>query len=122
MEKASESLGVSQDKILIGWASKSITPMKPTILAGQFHARVSQNINDPITSTALAIESGSDQAIMVSCDLVAIRDGIQDRLREMLDSKLPDFDIKKLFLNATHTHTAPEMEEDTSSISGAVCV
>jgi hypothetical protein len=113
MEKASESLGVSQDKILIGWASKSITPMKPTILAGQFHARVSQNINDPITSTALAIESGSDQAIMVSCDLVAIRDGIQDRLREMLDSKLPDFDIKKLFLNATHTHTAPEMEEDT---------
>lgn len=104
---------VSQDDILIGWASKSITPTRPSILAGQFHARVSKNVNDPITSTTLAIESGSEQAIMVSCDLVAIRDGIQDRLREMLDSKLPGFDIKKLFLNATHTHTAPEMVEET---------
>jgi hypothetical protein len=113
MGKEFESSVGSPDNILIGWASKSITPTRPSILAGQFHARVSKNVNDPITSTAMAIDSGSDQAIMVSCDLVAIRDGIQDKLREMLDSKLPDFDIKKLFLNATHTHTAPEMGEGT---------
>lgn len=100
-----------ENEILIGWASKSITPTRPSILAGQFHARISKNVNDPITATALAIESANDQAIMVSCDLVAIREGIQDKLRESLDSKLPDFDIKKLFLNATHTHTAPEMIE-----------
>ena len=80
---------VSQNDILVGWASKSITPARPAILAGQFHARISKTVNDPITSTALAIESGNDQAIMVSCDLVAIRDGIQDKLRESLKSKLP---------------------------------
>jgi len=114
MEKASESLRISKEnKILIGWASKSITPTRTVILTGQFHARVSKNVNDPITSTALAIESGNDQAIMVSCDLVAIRDGVQDKLREMLNSKLPGFDTKKIFLNATHTHTAPEMVEGT---------
>ena len=84
---------VSQEKILIGWASNSITPTRPSILAGQFHARVAKNVNDPITSTALAIESGNDQVIMVSCDLVAIRDGIQDRLRESLKSKLSDLGL-----------------------------
>jgi hypothetical protein len=108
----SQSSEVSKEnKILIGWAEKSITPTRPVILTGQFHARISQNVNDPITSTALAIESGNDQAIMVSCDLVAIRDGIQDKLREIVKPKLSGFDTGKLFLNATHTHTAPETIE-----------
>jgi hypothetical protein len=100
-----------ENKILIGWAEKSITPARPVILTGQFHARISKNINDPITSTALAIESGDDQAIMVSCDLVGIKEGLQDRLREILKPKLSGFDTRKLFLNATHTHTGPETSE-----------
>jgi hypothetical protein len=109
-----ESAGVSEEhKLLIGWASKSITPEKAVALAGQFHVRISKYVNDPVTATALAIEAGNDQAIMVSCDLVAIRSGIQNKFRELVKHRLPDFDIKKLFLNATHTHTAPVMQEGT---------
>ena len=104
----SQDSGAPKDhKLLIGWASKDITPAKPVALAGQFHVRVSKYVNDPITATALAIEAGNDQAIMVSCDLVAIRSGIQDKLRKLVEPRLPGFDIKKLFLNATHTHTGP---------------
>jgi phage tail sheath protein FI len=44
---------------------------------------------------------------MVSCDLVLIADTLQPRLRKMLAGRLPGFDLKKLFLNATHTHTGP---------------
>jgi hypothetical protein len=100
-----------EDELLIGWASKDITPAKPVALAGQFHVRISKYVHDPITATALAIKAGNDQAIMVSCDLVAIRAGIQDRLRKLVEPRLPEFDISKLFLNATHTHTAPVVSQ-----------
>jgi hypothetical protein len=32
---------------------------------------------------------------------------IQEKLRQLLTTRLPDFDTDKLLLNATHTHTAP---------------
>ena len=69
-----------------------------------------------MTATALALESRNgdkvlDQAMVVSCDLVAIEDHIQERLRSRVKPLLPDFDVRKLFLNATHTHTAPVMRE-----------
>jgi hypothetical protein len=103
-------------ELLIGTASVSITPPQPVALSGQRHTRVAREVESPVTATALAIETRDgdtvlDQAIMVSCDLVAIRDGIQERFRERVKSRLPDFDIDKLFLNATHTHTAPVTRE-----------
>lgn len=104
------------DKLLIGWASKDITPEKPVALAGQFHVRISKYVNDPLTATALAIESagknnGNEQIIMVSCDLLGIEREIQERLRDIVKPKLTEFDTSKLFLNATHTHTGPVMQE-----------
>ncbi|MGQ9731290.1 MAG: hypothetical protein ACUVX8_08425 [Candidatus Zipacnadales bacterium] len=100
----------------IGWSVADITPDRPTVLRGQFHTRISEYVNDPLTATVLAMEgsngSGStDQAIMVSCDLVSATGIIQNRLRGMLRPRLPDFDLRKLVLNGTHTHTAPTMQE-----------
>ena len=107
-----ENSEASQEhKPLIGWASKDITPTKPVALAGQFHVRISKYVHDAITATALAIEASNEQAIMVSCDILHIGQEIQDRLRSKVTPKLPGFDINKLFLNATHTHTAPVMSE-----------
>jgi len=96
----------------IGSASVSITPDKPVALCGQVHTRISNQVESPVTATALAVEARDgdkvlDQAIMVSCDLAGIEDGLQDRIRRRLKTRLPDFDATKLFLAATHTHTAP---------------
>ncbi|WP_166831665.1 hypothetical protein [Thalassoroseus pseudoceratinae] len=100
----------------IGGSTVSITPDKPVALSGQMRTRIAKEVETPATATALALESRDgdkilDQAIMVSCDLVAIREGILEKVRERLRGKLTDFDTKKLFLNATHTHTAPVMRE-----------
>lgn len=109
--------GVSEKhKILIGWASKSITPTRLVALQGQYHLRISQYVHDQLIATALAIESRdesgvSEQVIMVSCDLPFIEKEIQGKLRDLVKSKLPEFDARKLFLNATHTHNAPVMTE-----------
>ena len=99
-------------QIHIGWAITSITPEQPVALAGQFHKRISERVESSCTATVLAIETRKgeqslEQAIMVSCDLVLIADHLQPRLRKMLAGRLSGFDPKKLFLNATHTHTGP---------------
>ncbi len=74
-------------------------------------------------ASAVAIEKldgegkSIDQAVMVSCDLVAIREGILEKVREKVDGrKIPGLDSGKIFLNATHTHTAPVMREGVYQI------
>ncbi len=95
----------------IGWSAADVTPDRPTNLRGQFHSRISQYVNDPLTAAALALEGGDGQAILVSCDLVSVPGHIEARLREMLGPRLPGFDVRKLVLNGTHTHTAPTITE-----------
>ncbi|MCR4413403.1 MAG: hypothetical protein NUV77_13365 [Thermoguttaceae bacterium] len=96
----------------IGAATVDITPDKPVPLDGHRNLRVSNKVESPITATALALEArhgdkALDQAVIVSCDLVAIRRGILEKVREKVKPRLPDFDPAKLFLCATHTHNAP---------------
>jgi len=95
-----------------GAATVDITPDRPVALDGQRNVRVSRTPETPISATALALESRDgdkvlDQAVIVSCDLVAIRDGILRQVRAKVQPRLKDFDPRKLFLCATHTHTAP---------------
>ncbi|MCA9075563.1 MAG: hypothetical protein KDA93_11060 [Planctomycetaceae bacterium] len=103
-------------EIHIGTAITSITPDQPVALSGQMRTRISERVASPVTANVVALESREgedslDAAIMVACDLVAIRVGILDKVRERIQPRLPDFDSSKLFLSATHTHTAPVMTE-----------
>lgn len=96
----------------VGAATIDITPDRPVALDGQMHVRIAEKAETPIFATALALESREgdtvlDQAIMISCDLVAIRQGLMEWVREKAKDKLPGFELNKLILNATHTHTAP---------------
>ena len=99
-------------ELWIGGATVDITPDKPVALDGHRNLRISKNIQSPLTATALALESRAgdkalDQAIIVSCDLVAVRQGILEKVRDKVKPRLPDLELGKLFLSATHTHNAP---------------
>jgi hypothetical protein len=99
-----------------GWATVDITPQKPVNLVGQRRKRIARTTRDPLTATALALETrGADgpaeQAILVSCDVISSPKEAMAKLREALKPLVPDFDIRKLILNATHTHTAPGLVE-----------
>lgn len=101
-------------QLLVGAASTDITPEKPAALSGQFHLRISTGVETPLTVSALAIESREgdqsiDLAVMVSCDVVGIPADVLEMVRQEVVKRLPDFDTKKIFLAATHTHTAPEL-------------
>lgn len=102
----------------VGWAGGDITPDRPVAVVGQLYKRIARKVRDPLTVTALAMETRSaegpvEQAIMISCDVIMIQRPIQQRVRDLVKDELPDFDVRKLFLNATHTHTAPGFFEST---------
>lgn len=104
---------MTEDALLIGWASRDVTPDRPVLLRGQFHARVSEGVLDPVTVTVLALESNrngksSGQTILVSCDYCAISESLLAGVRDRLLRDLPEIDPLNVSLNATHTHTAPD--------------
>jgi len=126
-EKTTDIQEDKSENFFIGWSSADITPDEPVLLRGQYHARVSEGVMDPVTATVMALESGtgpsSEKAIMISCDLVAIYDGMHDRsdnnlrdnVRKLILESVPELSREHIFLNATHTHTAPYISSDNDS-------
>lgn len=113
-----------EDNLYVGWATEDITPKQPVLLWGEFHARISEKVMDPITVTALAFESRREsknsKVIMVSCDLLLIgdkmrsnsNDNLLDKVRERINKIIPELSYEDIILNATHTHNAPVYGSD----------
>lgn len=107
-------MSISPSSLTIGWASTDITPAHVVSIAGQFHMRLSEGVRDPLTATAMALESAtaegqSVRVVMISCDVVAISDELRDAVRERICKKVAELEPTDIVLNATHTHTAPEI-------------
>lgn len=103
-------------QLSFGWSHESIVPEKPVAVAGQYNTRITGEVLDPITVTALAIETRDEQgvieqAVWVSCDMVAIRGRIVEGVRRRVAQALPDLNVRKIILSATHTHTAPAITD-----------
>lgn len=109
-------------ELYVGTATVDITPPLPVALMGQFHLRIAKQAETPLSASVLVLENRSggrsqETSIMVSCDLVYISAGIRDRVRAKVKKKLPDLDVSKIVLSATHTHTAPVLEDETDDVS-----
>lgn len=102
-----------KESLNIGWASADITPNKPVVISGGNSARISTGVDDPLTVTALALEAPYQKntcpLIMVSCDLRQVPDVYRDGVRAALKKSLPEVPSEAIFLNATHSHTAPPL-------------
>jgi hypothetical protein len=99
-------------ELLVGTAVADITPAEPVAVSGQFHLRIAKTAETPVTANVIALESreeglSRDVAIMVSCDLLYIPSEVLELIRKAVRVRLPSLDTRKIFLNGTHTHTAP---------------
>ncbi len=110
-------LGMASE-LLVGSATIEITPDRPAALAGQFHTRISLKPETPLIAAAVAIESTEgdkvlDQSLLISCDLVGIHQSVLAQFRNHLQPLIPELDVRKVIVSATHTHTAPVTSELT---------
>ena len=97
-----------------GWAQRDITPWLPTVLYGQFHARITNEIADPLIATAMAVSSGEDgEAVtMASSDRCTIPGPVARQCLQRISALEPGIDTSRVILNATHTHTSPWITEE----------
>ena len=107
-----------EDPLFVGWASREITPPQPVALVGQYHTRISQGVLDPLTATALAMETQgpegkNEQAVFVACDICFVERPVIERLREVLKSRVPELDPRKVVVHATHTHDGPGLQDSS---------
>lgn len=111
-------MGPATQDILIGWASRDVSPSGNVSLWGMHYVRLTEEVHDPLTATALALSSpdGSEQAILVSLDAVAVTDYVTAGCRDRLSRELPDFRPDMLLISGTHTHTAPDQPEGVWSL------
>ncbi len=94
------------NKFLVGWAEESIVPGKLVNIVGQFYERISDKVETDISVTAMAIESGEEQMIAVSCDLTSISDELIRLAREKFRAVNSEVNPANLIVGAIHNHTS----------------
>ena len=95
------------EQIKIGWSKVDITPSGSVMLAGQMFNRLSNGVHLPLTATAMALESGTEKAVMLSVDHVGLRSFLFDKVREKVSAAI-NIPALNIFGSVTHTHTAPQ--------------
>ncbi len=94
-----------------------ITPDLPIATDGLHTLRIVKQIETPLEADILVLESRSgagskENVVFVTCDLVTIPTELRDLIRDKVRRHRPDFDSKKIIVNATHTHSAPVVRKD----------
>lgn len=102
---------MTERKLYIGWAQRSITPNGPILMEGQMYPRVSRYVHDPITATALALDNGQQQAIFVSMDMTEPPVHAMPKLKAALEA-WPEIPFEKISFNVTHTHNSSSFYND----------
>lgn len=94
-------------KIKIGWAEEIFDITKPVALVGQFAERISEYIEKPLTVTALSVDSGEEQMILCSVDLINVSVPFLQAIRKRLENNEMGLNPEKVVISAIHTHTGP---------------
>ncbi|MDQ6477165.1 hypothetical protein [Dyadobacter sp. LHD-138] len=110
-------LTVRATEIHVGTSTADISPKLPVALMGQFDLRIAKSAETPLYAGIIAIESKEgnrslDTAVFVSCDLILISASLQEEVRAEVLRLIPGFNVNKIILSATHTHTAPVLDDD----------
>ena len=105
-------------ELYVGIAQADLSPKLPVALMGQGYLRIAKVAATPLVAHVIALESRScnsisDAAIMVSCDLSFLPLQFISMVRDEVHRNNPLIDVNKIVLNATHTHTAPVIDNGT---------
>lgn len=100
---------MSENQLLVGFARVDITPKESVPLAGYGNtaARYSKVILDHLTATCIAFTQGEDTVLLFTQDLVCTNHKWARPIRERIEKEL-GVPADRIFIHATHTHSAPD--------------
>ncbi len=102
-----------------GTARVNITPTQSMWMGGYASRdRPSEGVRQDIWAKALALQDlHGNRGVMIRMDLISIPKGPSDRIRNRLEKEY-DIDRAQVILNASHTHTGPEIRPDSWNMEG----
>ena len=93
-------------KLKVGFARIDITPPLGVRMSGYSHERLADGILDPLLATAIAANDGENTAVIMSLDLVGIRQERMDEIRHNIAERIGT-SPEAVFVACTHIHTGP---------------
>ena len=102
------SMGLgARAELQAGAAKVSIVPPFPTFMGG-FGDRMDffEGVHDEVYARALALDNGETQLIVIGSGLMAIREGMVARAKEIIHEKT-GVPLSNILLSCVHNHSAP---------------
>ena len=91
----------------VGYNRQDVSPTEfPIIIYSQFD-RAATSVHDPVQLTCTALCDGEDVALICSVDLRGVPDSFASYCATLIERAL-GIPKERFFLNATHTHSAPD--------------
>ena len=94
----------------IGYAEENINPKLGVPIGGYYVPRFAKGILSDLKAIALAVKSGEKTVIIVSIDNCHMKSGEIDRVKKAVKATT-GINEENLFITATHSHTAPCLDE-----------
>ena len=101
---------------MAGFGRADITPGDGVGMGGYSdnETRLSKGALDPIYVTCIALSDGTETILAVTIDVIGIRDNLLINARNNL-SAASGVPFDKIFVGATHTHSAPAMSKNNDA-------
>lgn len=97
-----------------GFSRVDVTPPLGTFVAGDFSARYSKTVLDPIYLNALAIEVDGKKVVIIACDFLMISMKYATPLRELI-AKRVDIPAENVMLCALHQHSSIHVRDGANN-------
>ena len=97
--------------VKIGWAKREISLNEPVSLPGQVYMRISKGIHDPTYATALCVDGGENQDMVIfcACDREGFYGDIVEKIAQHVHELRPEIPASSIVMNCTHTHCGAEI-------------
>ncbi len=97
-----------------GFSRVDVTPPLGTFVAGDFSARYSKTVLDPIYLNALAIEVDGERVVIIACDFLMISMKYATPLRELIAKRL-GLPAENIMLCALHQHSSIHIRDGANN-------
>lgn len=94
--------------LYVGVARVDITPLIGSPLLHPLREGPAEDVEKPLTATALVLSSEQCKVAIVACDLISLRGADADRIRARIGDLL-DIPRSHVLINCSHTHAVPPM-------------
>lgn len=99
------------NNLQVGYAEENINPKLGIAIEGYYVPRFAKGILSDLKATALAIKSGKETVVIISVDNCFLKTNAINIIKSSIEKKT-GVSEDKLFITATHSHTAPCLDDE----------